>query len=177
MKHFKRFLLPAVGVILSLCLSACGYHYLKSSDKPASLATLSINTPNNDSYFSVTLKRKLNALGVNTDVQKGPELSIKTLTFTHPQPVLFNSGVSHTVLYSLKASWQLLDAKGKPLTPLTVTQQSIPIIHNANQFDTPSMQPLTYHALSKRLVELMMYRIIAYFSHPPHKEAGHATQS
>jgi|GEM_PF-1908686 len=176
MRH--RFFLVSLLIAACLSLTACGYHIASQKDRPTNLVSLSIDTPNNDSYLSVLLERELSALGVNIKASNGPQLVVKSMTFTHPQPTLFNSGTSYTVQHTLTARWQLLDSKGNPLSKVIITTQSLPIIHNANQFDTPSMQALTYRHLSERLAQLMIYRIFATFSAKQSAlGASHATQS
>ena len=175
-----RYRCVVLSLLIAACLSltACGYHVPSKKDRPTNLLSLTIDTPNNDSYLSVLLERQLSAFGVNIKQKNGPQLIVKSLSFTHPQPVLFNSGTSYTVQHTLTASWQLLTHDGTPLSKVIVTTQRLPIIHNANQFDTPSIQRLTYRHLSKRLAQLMIYRIFANFS-AQQKAPGvtHAAQS
>ena len=151
--------------IIGTQLISCGLHARSSSDIPAELRTLYLESPNLDIPLLVELKRTLQSLGVHfTDSPASASviLRITNYTYSHDTPTLIYSGNATAYTYSLTVTFLLLKRDGKTVifNP-THLDTSGSLLQNANQVYTPNATVLMERQLTRTMTLTLLNYLIS----------------
>lgn len=142
------------GLFVLICfffISACGFHLRTPQPLPASLRTLTVNTPDPYDPFTIDLTQLLKTAGVQIrDTDTANHLRVKTLDFS--SSVLSESASASTKQYSLTltVNYILTDPQEKILYgPKNITIRRNYTV-NENQVLSSDSQQITLEAEMKR---------------------------
>lgn len=149
-------------ILLSLALSACGFHMPKLSNLATPMHTLYFNADNPQGELATEIARRLHAMGVklvDSPSKAAIELHLSKAKFTQDQPVIFYNSNAVNFDYSLSADYQLSWTKNHlPITggPLLATQT---LIHNANQTYTSGSDVMMRAQLTQIVASNLMFNL------------------
>lgn len=122
--------------LLSLSLTACGFHLRGHAPLPPQLRVLYLKSDNPNSTFIKQMKQVLRSIGVTLvdDAQSAP-VTLQILNESTGQQLvsLGVSGQLATYLLSANVTYQLLDSHGQALQPPRTVGTSRNFSINANQ--------------------------------------------
>jgi outer membrane lipopolysaccharide assembly protein LptE/RlpB len=157
-----RQLLTCSFAALALLLSGCSTKLIGGpSDRPASLAHISVESENPGNRTTVAVRRSLKEHDIQLSSNAPLVLSLKNMRYTHPLPEQINAGVAFITTATLTVTYQLTTKGGHVIIANRTISASQNLLHNANQVNTTSMDNLFMRSLSQQLANSIYYQLSA----------------
>jgi len=171
-------------LILSFCISACGFQLRSANNMPPELRVLYLDINNNYSPFNIKLENMLRSLNIKltTTPEEAPiTLQIIQNQIHHNTPDISTGNSAITYTYTMTFTFTLLNKAGKALIRPQVLHTSERLLMNVNQIysnsaDTAIKQQLQremlmkiYNILSSGEVKKLLLQTSSLHNHHPNK--------
>lgn len=129
----------ALIVLLSLSLSACGFHLRSADELPPQLHKLCLKTPNPYNGFTVKLRNLLRSLGLSVEpsCKDSPyRLTVYSINLTRDNPNITDANQAVSFTYTLNVEFDLKNSKDQVILSKRVLTANRVVILNSQQIYT-----------------------------------------